>query len=148
MNGSTRPDGDGRAASPIIGIILMVAIVVILAAVIGTSLVGFGQEPTKEAQAGAALEWDQGAGTGHVDVTYVTRGNSEKLEVNYEVQTNPGSNSVNVTHGSTTLTDPGTSVTLTEDPGNADEDVEVKVTVVAFLPSGEKAVVAVESETV
>jgi flagellin-like protein len=39
--------GDGRAVSPVIGVILMVAITVILAAVIGTFVLGIGGEITE-----------------------------------------------------------------------------------------------------
>lgn len=136
-----------RGASPIIGLILMVAIVVILAGIMTSGLVSLGQEPTKNVQGGAALEWDQGQGTGEVQITYVTRGNTERLEIRSEVLTNPGSNSVTES-GSTTLTEPGQSVTLSEGASNADEDIRVRVTAVAFLGSGEKAVVAEETRTI
>lgn len=144
-NDSTR--NGTRGASPIVGVILMVAIVVILAGIMTSGLVSLGQEPTKNVQGGASLEWDQGQGTGEVKITYVTRGNTERLEIRYEVLTNPGSNSVTES-GSTTLTEPGQSVVLSEDPGNPDEDVRVEVTAVAFLGSGEKAVVAEETRTI
>ena len=46
--------------SPVIGVILMVAITVILAAVIGTFVLGLGDSVTQNAQAGVTFEEDVG----------------------------------------------------------------------------------------
>lgn len=43
INHTNRPDGDDRGVSPVIGVVLMVAITVILAAVIGTYVLDLGQ---------------------------------------------------------------------------------------------------------
>ncbi|ESS11908.1 MAG: archaeal flagellin N-terminal-like domain protein, partial [uncultured archaeon A07HR60] len=40
----SRLDGDDRAVSPVIGVVLMVAITVILAAVIGSTVLGVGDQ--------------------------------------------------------------------------------------------------------
>jgi len=70
-----------KAVSPVIGVILMVAITVILAAVIGTFVLGLGENVEETAQAGVAFEYyDQSANTvrlsvidpGNVDQIYVT----------------------------------------------------------------------------
>ena len=45
----SRLDGNDRAVSPVIGVVLMVAITVILAAVIGTFVLSFGDEVTASA---------------------------------------------------------------------------------------------------
>ena len=45
----SRLDGDDRAVSPVIGVVLMVAITVILAAVIGSFVLSFGDEVTASA---------------------------------------------------------------------------------------------------
>lgn len=50
--------GDDRAVSPVIGVILMVAITVILAAVIGTFVIGIGDDVQTAPQAQIALEAD------------------------------------------------------------------------------------------
>jgi flagellin-like protein len=44
MKSRTHSDADDRAVSPVIGVILMVAITVILAAVIGTFVLGLGDQ--------------------------------------------------------------------------------------------------------
>lgn len=50
-------NGDGRAVSPVIGVILMVAITVILAAVIGTFVLGLG-DTVQETSPTAQWNWD------------------------------------------------------------------------------------------
>ncbi|EFW92793.1 hypothetical protein ZOD2009_07984 [Haladaptatus paucihalophilus DX253] len=60
-----------RAVSPVIGVILMVAITVILAAVIGTFVMGLGNNVSKNAQAG--VSFDQNATA--VDIQLTSMGN-------------------------------------------------------------------------
>ncbi len=60
---------DEKAVSPVIGVILMVAITVILAAVIGTFVLGLGDSIGDSAPS-ASYDWDQ-SGSG-ADVTSVT----------------------------------------------------------------------------
>jgi flagellin-like protein len=50
--------GDDRAVSPVIGVILMVAITVILAAVIGTFVLGLGDSLGGSATAGVSVSGD------------------------------------------------------------------------------------------
>ena len=52
---------DNKAVSPVIGVILMVAITVILAAVIGTFVLGLGQEMNKNAPT-AQISFSQSSG--------------------------------------------------------------------------------------
>ncbi|MCQ4334660.1 type IV pilin N-terminal domain-containing protein [Natronomonas sp. F2-12] len=47
---------DDRAVSPVIGVILMVAITVILAAVIGTFVLGLGEEVESNPSAGVTID--------------------------------------------------------------------------------------------
>jgi flagellin-like protein len=49
------PDTDERGVSPVIGVILMVAITVILAAVIASFVLGFGGSVSENAQAGVTV---------------------------------------------------------------------------------------------
>jgi flagellin-like protein len=58
---------DNRGVSPVIGVILMVAITVILAAVIATFVLGFGDSATQSASAGVDVN-DNG------DVTVISLG--------------------------------------------------------------------------
>lgn len=53
---------DDRAVSPVIGVILMVAITVILAAVIGTFVLGLGDSLSESAPQ-ATFDWSQSDGT-------------------------------------------------------------------------------------
>ncbi len=49
---------DDKAVSPVIGVILMVAITVILAAVIGTFVLGLGESVNQNANAGVTVDGD------------------------------------------------------------------------------------------
>ena len=61
---------DDRAVSPVIGVILMVAITVILAAVIGTFVLGLGNQVQDTApQATFSFDFNETAGGGTYDVT-------------------------------------------------------------------------------
>jgi flagellin-like protein len=62
---------EDRAVSPVIGVILMVAITVILAAVIGTFVLGLGQNVQSTPQASFNFDFDQNStGDGYVVVTH------------------------------------------------------------------------------
>ncbi|MFQ3319124.1 MAG: flagellin-like protein [Natronomonas sp.] len=61
-------DDDERAVSPVIGVILMVAITVILAAVIGTFVLGLGDQ-VQETSPNAQWDWD-GDAASDVEVTH------------------------------------------------------------------------------
>ena len=47
-----------RAVSPVIGVVLMIAIAVILAAVVGTVVLAMGNEPVSTPQASFSFEYD------------------------------------------------------------------------------------------
>ncbi|MDL0127994.1 type IV pilin N-terminal domain-containing protein [Halobacterium salinarum] len=67
-------DADERAVSPVIGVILMVAITVILAAVIATAVLGFGDGNLQSnAQAGVTVEQNA---TDTYDVTLTKLGDN------------------------------------------------------------------------
>lgn len=70
--------GSERAVSPVIGVILMVAITVILAAVIATFVLDLGQGMEKDVQAGASVEGD---GTSEVTITWTSEGTADHLEI-------------------------------------------------------------------
>ena len=59
---------DERAVSPVIGVILMVAITVILAAVIATFVTDLGGSAQQNPQAGVTFEQGPPSGTGAADV--------------------------------------------------------------------------------
>ena len=60
---------EDRAVSPVIGVILMVAITVILAAVIGTFVLGLGGNVSQNPQAGVSFEEKA---NGNVSVTFTS----------------------------------------------------------------------------
>ncbi|WP_251342711.1 type IV pilin [Haloplanus halophilus] len=76
---------EDRAVSPVIGVILMVAITVILAAVIGTFVLGLGDQVSDSApQASFSFEFsdtgDDGFGGGADDYVNLTHEGGETLE--------------------------------------------------------------------
>lgn len=108
-----------RAAAPVIAVALLVAIVVVLAAVIGTYVLGVGESVRSTPQAKFTFDFDPGAGTGH-DVT-VTHLSGEEFTVD-----NTDAIRVRNTASSTTWplpVDSGDEVTL----GNAANGTDVRV---------------------
>jgi flagellin-like protein len=69
---------DDRAVSPVIGVILMVAITVILAAVIGTFVLGLGQNVQSTPQASFNFDFNTSPPNPNVDVTH---NGGDRLEV-------------------------------------------------------------------
>ena len=83
---------DDEAVSPVIGVILMVAITVILAAVIGTFVLGIGQDQQTTPQ--ATFEFDYDSNTPELVITHTggdsfTSENSKKLETKMSGSTSP-----------------------------------------------------------
>jgi flagellin-like protein len=116
MNVTNLFEGDDRAVSPVIGVILMVAITVILAAVIGTFVLGLGDSLGQNAQAGVSVDQNSTAAT----VTYTSQGNADTV----------------VVQGNTTenMTSVGESVTVEYDSNN-------RIQVIAELDDGTQAVI-------
>ncbi|MFA9502397.1 type IV pilin [Natrinema sp. H-ect1] len=71
---------DERAVSPVIGVILMVAITVILAAVIAAFVLDLGQGQSANAQAGISFDHDSSASTVTVTVNSVERADDLTLQ--------------------------------------------------------------------
>ncbi|MHC3439230.1 type IV pilin [Natrialbaceae archaeon A-gly3] len=74
-----------RAVSPVIGVILMVAITVILAAVIAAFVLDLGDSVGQEAQAGVAIDVDESENEIQVEVTSL--GNSDYVNISGDVAT-------------------------------------------------------------
>ncbi|RQG97068.1 type IV pilin [Natrarchaeobius chitinivorans] len=79
-------DEQERAVSPVIGVILMVAITVILAAVIAAFVLDLGGSVGQEAQAGVTIEVDESAEEVHVEITSL--GNSDHVNLSGDVVEN------------------------------------------------------------
>ena len=69
---------DERGVSPVIGVILMVAITVILAAVIGTFVLGLGDQIGGSATAGVTVDGDN---TTDVTITLTNTGTADRVTV-------------------------------------------------------------------
>ena len=109
---------DDEAVSPVIGVILMVAITVILAAVIGTFVLGLGDQ-VQDTSPQASFTFDYTGGTG--DVLDITHDGGDSIEENRANVTVSGSASADdtyaldalgVTDGSTVSA--GTTMTLND----------------------------------
>jgi flagellin-like protein len=80
---STNTDGE-RAVSPVIGVILMVAITVILAAVIGAFVLDLGSNQSQTASAGLSIEDSQSNPSddnGEITITVNDPGNVDEIIV-------------------------------------------------------------------
>ena len=111
------PDKDERGVSPVIGVILMVAITVILAAVIASFVLGFGDSVQENVQAGASISVDDE--NDNVTVTWVSSGTANSLEVN----------STSLSSGKS-ISSTGGSVTLDESVGDVSDGDTVTVTAI------------------
>jgi flagellin-like protein len=67
-----------KAVSPVIGVILLVAITVILAAVIGTTALGFAGQTNENVRAGVSVEDTK---NGEAQVSWVAEGNADYLNI-------------------------------------------------------------------
>ena len=139
------PDRDERGVSPVIGVILMVAITVILAAVIASFVLGFGDSVNETVQAGVDVsENDDGTAT----VTWISEGTASSLEVSVEgvdgnVTLGQVGDSATIEYGDNG-TDDDNTVNVTEDEaGNGD----VQVTVIGIGSQGTRTVITQEEVT-
>ncbi|WP_345781605.1 type IV pilin N-terminal domain-containing protein [Halorubrum ezzemoulense] len=112
--------------SPVIGVILMVAITVILAAVIGTFVLGLGDQIGGSATAGVTVDGDE---TGNVSVTLTNTGTASYVNV---VDSSTGSNASTTGAASLPLDSTGKTVYF----GDSGE-----YNIVAVGPNGEESVI-------
>ena len=130
MNLKTAFQDNDRAVSPVIGVILMVAITVILAAVVGTFVLGLGDQIGGSATAGVTVDGDN---TTDVTVTLTNLGTAESVKI---VDSNGMSiNTDTGVTGNLPMNSTGASVTLdgTTPGGNS-------YNIVAVGPGGEQSV--------
>jgi len=127
------PD-DERAVSPVIGVILMVAITVILAAVIGTFVLGLGDSVESAPQ--ASFNFDYDASTDNVTITH--RGGDNINTNNTEIRVNDtaigdsgltiGGSSQSFANATDGTFQAGESVTISGSDGALEESEIVLVT--------------------
>ncbi|ELZ82518.1 flagellin-like protein [Haloferax elongans ATCC BAA-1513] len=106
---------DDNAVSPVIGVILMVAITVILAAVIGTFVLGLGEQTETAPQASFSFEYDS-SGNSNLTITHESGEeiNSDRLNVTASTEiTNQSGSPAAATSLSWTDLDTGTAVDVT-----------------------------------
>jgi len=130
MNIKTAFQDSERAVSPVIGVILMVAITVILAAVIGTFVLGLGDSIGNSVTAGVTVE---GENTTDATVTLANKGTAEDVRVSFSPDAS-GSDDTN-----TSISNVGESVSLGSDSGSPDFDESGSVTIIAVGPDGEES---------
>ena len=124
---------DSRAVSPVIGVILMVAITVILAAVIGTFVLGLGDSVESAPQASFNFDYDDTSGSEQVTIRH--RGGDNIDTSKLEVRVNGASideASAEYEDGSSTLSDQyssfnaGNEVIVQDDSGyNSGDNIDV-----------------------
>lgn len=132
---------DDTAVSPVIGVILMVAITVILAAVIGTFVLGLGDSVQQNANAGTSVEYSSTS----VDVTLTSRQQSGTgIDVSVtEVTDSGGSTCGSKITGSTSNL--GDTVTISD--GCLESGDVIRVTVTATNSNFQNSVVYNEKRT-
>jgi flagellin-like protein len=150
-------DADDRAVSPVIGVILMVAITVVLAAVIGTMVLGMGDNVQSNVQAGlnVAADSNDSAAEGTVDVTWNNNQNADTIEVKVVSAdgadlagdgVSPPNNTVSSGSSQTvTLDDVGDTFTVTE---SSNTSTDVKIVATAIGEDGASTVIYDETHTV
>jgi flagellin-like protein len=126
MTGKSLFGDDERAVSPVIGVILMVAITVILAAVIGTFVLNLGGSVQENVQAGASVSSTSGS---EVKVTWTSNQNANDLVVDI----------TGCTTGDTTLNNVGE--TFTTSGGSCSSDSTATVIVTALGDGDSKTVI-------
>ncbi|WP_435124581.1 type IV pilin [Halobaculum sp. D14] len=119
---------DDRAVSPVIGVILMVAITVILAAVIGTFVLGLGQNlQTSPPQASFGFDYTDATGTTNSNTDYlVTATHQGGATLNSDNSKNVQLSSSAGTVNFSLPVSAGDSVTLNgSNTGTADDEIAV-----------------------
>ena len=133
---------DERAVSPVIGVILMVAITVILAAVIGAFVLGIGGDQNATPQASISLDADAGDGSDDSTVTIGHNGGQTlqvdelQLSIDGSFVANPiDDGNLHGTPGDTLSSGESINVTTHDDDDALDFDEDVSVRLV-HEPSG------------
>jgi FlaG/FlaF family flagellin (archaellin) len=138
----------------VIGVILMVAITVILAAVIGTFVLGLGDNVQTNVQAGASAQYERvdGSANGTVDVTFNSNQNARDISVkvqptgsNVTISGDASGNVDDGASGSFNLSSVGDTLTISED---STADTTVKVVVTANGEDGNGKTVVLEKSDV
>ncbi|AGB31772.1 hypothetical protein C488_14977 [Natrinema pellirubrum DSM 15624] len=147
---------ENRAVSPVIGVILMVAITVILAAVIATMVMDIGNDAAEqEANAGASVDTKNH----EILASWTSQGNSDKLNVSVEYEVTGESDDTHESEvsqeigsvGKTASWDSETLVSKadldTSGDTNTVDEITGTITVTAKIDGGSTTVVSTETFT-
>ncbi|KAB1193540.1 type IV pilin [Haloferax sp. MBLA0076] len=111
---------EDRAVSPVIGVILMVAITVILAAVIGTFVLGLGDQVSETApQASFSFDYDSGTTGNNFTITHES---GEAIPASQLNITGDNISSASFTAGADNKVSAGESAVISPDAAFADGD--------------------------
>jgi len=129
---------ENRAVSPVIGVILMVAVTVILAAIIATMVMDMGNSVESQAQGGVTVEGDgtnsvtvQAESLANADGIAVIDANGAVVSASGDLSAESGSFSGASVSGSMPLESVGQSVTYSVDH-DADGSGTQELTVIAY----------------
>jgi len=111
---------DDRGVSPVIGVILMVAITVILAAVIGTFVLGLGDSLEQAPQA----QLDAEADTSDTEIDISHNGGDAIAEGDIKVITTPGSEQTDFGSGEFSV---GDTISASYDDADSPSEVDVQL---------------------
>lgn len=129
---------ENRAVSPVIGVILMVAITVILAAVIAAFVMDLGSSVESNVQAGVDVS-SKTADPGSVTVTWISEGSAGSLEVKAtDGSSNTVTKTISAVGDSKTIDESNTDFTFSDSTG---DDNNVQLTVTAISEDGETSTV-------
>lgn len=120
---------DDDAVSPVIGVILMVAITVILAAVIGTFVLGLG-ENLQNTGPTASITFDQSDIAGNDAKVKISHGGGDKLNadsIDIQAPDNPGDSAVNSWADGDGEITAGETITLDNGGSGYSSGAEIKV---------------------
>lgn len=141
----TESQNDERGVSPVVGVILMVAITVILAAVIAAFVLDLGQSQNSTANAGVSI--DQSGEEYTVSLTDM--GNSEGVYIRVEGASDEWVENTGDPSGSKpssyTLASTGAAVTL-DTSSSADYDGATQITVIAVTSDGTETAINTYSD--
>lgn len=138
--------GTDRAASPTIGVVLIIGITVVLATVMGATVLDTTNQMKKGNAAGVDVTFESDdAGGGSVTARFVESAYTRYLEVDVEVD---GSNSVSVASGDTKLESTGDEVTFEEDASNPDQQISVTVTVTGVSEENDRTLIVKQTDTI
>lgn len=133
---------DDQAVSPVVGVALLIAITVILAAVIGGVVLGLGTGGAETPQAQLNAEFTDGNDDGDVDNVTITHNGGEPLNADEVVITNGSSDTT--LNGDMTA---GDSIELdASDFGGAEGDEVSEITVLWEDPESDSESVIAEFE--